>query len=144
MDGALNMTDHNKTNSGQQSQILLADKFANPEADRYLGLLEARKKSLETDIASARATEGIPDYARITRLQESLKVITENLGVALAHQAVFQKALIFETVEEAMEKMTEKEGRAYFEHLANLRDRRVTKSPSSGETFVGFVKKLFF
>lgn len=140
--GALNMTDHNN-NAGQQSQTLLADKFSNPEADRYIDFLEVRKKSLEKDSASLRAA-GIVDYKLNEYNRKSLKVITERLGVALAHRTVFQEALIFETVEEAMDKMTEEESRGYFEHLTNLRDRRVTKDPSSNETFIGFVKKLFF
>lgn len=137
------MTDHNNTNSGQQSQILLADKFANPEADEYREGLEIRKADLEKDIAILKKS-GIVDYKLLEMNRKSLKRVEEKLKRAKERDEGFKRALIFETVEEAMEKMTEKEGHAYFEYLTKLRDRRVTEDPSSNETFMGFVKKLFF
>lgn len=145
MDGAINMTDHSSTGTQPNSRTLLADEFANRESDRYRGLLEARAASLKKDIAETQeASGGIPDYKRLTRLQDSLRIVSEKLRRTIEADSVFRKALIFETVEEAAEKMTDKERQAYFEHLAKLRDRRISKDPSDKESFIGFIKKLFF
>jgi len=151
MDGALNMTDHSNTDTKPQSQTLLAQEFANEESDRYRGLLEARIASLKKDIAEMQEsmkTVGASGaghyYKEITKCQDSISKLTEKLHQVIERDVTFRKALIFETVEEATEKMNAQERQAYFEHLANLRDRRISKDPSSGQSFMGFVKKLFF
>lgn len=147
----MNMMENSSTGTQPQSQTLLAKEFANGESDRYRGLLEARIASLKKDIADmqeAMKTVGASGaghyYKEITKCQESIARLSEKLGRVVERDAVFRKALIFETVEEATEKMTTAEKEAYFQHLAELRDRRISKDPAGGESFMGFIKKLFF
>ncbi len=147
----MNTMENNSTGTQPQSHTLLAKEFANGESDRYRGLLEARIASLKKDIADmqeAMKTVGASGaghyYKEITKCQESIAKLSEKLGRVVERDAVFRKALIFESVEEATEKMTAAEKEAYFQHLAELRDRRISKDAPASTSFTGFIKKLFF
>lgn len=145
------MTDHSSAGTQPNSRTLLVDEFANQESDRYRGLLEARIASLKKDIADMQEsmkTVGASGagyyYKEITKYQESIAKLSDRLSHVAERDAVFRKALIVETVEEATEKMTTAEKEAYFQHLAELRDRRISKDAPVSTSFTGFLKKLFF